>query len=119
MRALSEPRIARAEGSEPSITACRRVRPAGLEPATPGLGNRCSILLSYGRENIHCNAPSVLQHSQYVLILQLLAAIQGQQLDQERDPFHTPAELFHQIDRGARRASSGEQIVDDQYALPP
>ena len=25
------------------------VRPAGLEPATPGLGNLCSILLSYGR----------------------------------------------------------------------
>ena len=28
----------------------RLVRPAGLEPATPGLGNRCSILLSYGRD---------------------------------------------------------------------
>src|SRR6476619_1929919 len=25
------------------------LRPAGLEPAPPGLGNRCSILLSYGR----------------------------------------------------------------------
>ncbi len=27
-----------------------RIRPAGLEPATDGLENRCSILLSYGRE---------------------------------------------------------------------
>jgi hypothetical protein len=26
------------------------VRPEGLEPPTPGLGNRCSILLSYGRD---------------------------------------------------------------------
>ena len=32
-------------------TALRKVaRPAGLEPATPGLEGRCSIHLSYGRE---------------------------------------------------------------------
>ena len=28
-----------------------KARPAGLEPATDGLENRCSIRLSYGREN--------------------------------------------------------------------
>ncbi len=30
-------------------TSAARVRPAGLEPATDGLENRCSIHLSYGR----------------------------------------------------------------------
>jgi hypothetical protein len=32
-----------------------QLRPAGLEPATSGLGNRCSILLSYGRKAPYYN----------------------------------------------------------------
>jgi hypothetical protein len=34
----------------PAGTFAPKVRPAGLEPATGGLENRCSIQLSYGRE---------------------------------------------------------------------
>ena len=41
---------AKYEQKRDSATQCdSKIRPAGFEPATPGLGNRCSILLSYGR----------------------------------------------------------------------
>ena len=40
--------------SRPCKRERRLVRPAGLEPATPGLGNRCSIHLSYGRNQCLC-----------------------------------------------------------------
>ncbi len=36
-------------GLSMDVTNQKAIRPAGFEPATPGLGNRCSILLSYGR----------------------------------------------------------------------
>jgi hypothetical protein len=35
------------------VTEKKQLRPAGFEPATFGLGNRCSILLSYGRKSHH------------------------------------------------------------------
>ncbi len=36
----------------------RMVRPAGLEPATTGLEGRCSIQMSYGRDNISARSAS-------------------------------------------------------------
>ena len=44
---------------DPGPRACV-VHPAGIEPATSGLGNRCSILLSYGCVT-RCHAEKALQ----------------------------------------------------------
>jgi hypothetical protein len=34
----------------PRVTSKKQMRPTGFEPVTSGLGNRCSILLSYERK---------------------------------------------------------------------
>src|SRR3954468_24589120 len=90
-----------------SVASCPgdlEMRPAGLEPATPGLGNRCSILLSYGRVPIHSTCPrSVRQHRAHVLAGELGAPVQLRQLDEHRDAVHVASELAHQIDGGPRR----------------
>ena len=52
----------RDEVSHACHTALQKVaRPAGLEPATPGLEGRCSIQLSYGRmwRLVHATAPAI------------------------------------------------------------
>jgi hypothetical protein len=44
----------KSNGMSPRVTVKKRMRPAGFEPATFGLGNRCSILLSYERDSFNC-----------------------------------------------------------------
>ena len=41
--------VAPTSNARPSTGPLHKIRPAGLEPATDGLENRCSIHLSYGR----------------------------------------------------------------------
>ena len=49
---------------------------------------------------------------------QLAAAVQRDELDEKRERVHFPAEAGDQIGGRRRRAAGGEQVVDDQHALP-
>ena len=50
--AASEARRGVTEDGLAQLPRCEEARPAGLEPATPGLEGRCSIQLSYGRTGL-------------------------------------------------------------------
>ena len=61
----------------------RMARPAGLEPATPGLEGRCSIQLSYGRTNVNGNSVDSKgadgAHSpREILVVKMLPAVVGE-----------------------------------------
>ena len=76
------------------------VRPAGLEPATPGLGNRCSIHLSYGRARCLCGSFTIFAN---------LGANRIRDLSTGAP--RTTAPLPASIDRSAPRARSEPQCL--------
>jgi hypothetical protein len=74
------------------------VPPAGLEPAAPGLGNLCSIHLSYGGYALSAARPAlsparvvsslraVFYQTEHLVSSQFVSSIQEGQIDEKRYP---------------------------------
>ena len=106
------------------------VPPAGLEPAAPGLGNRCSIHLSYGgytssgraigRLPTHAvrSLRVVFYQAEHLVSSQFVASLEEGEVNEEGDGDDLSTETADQLRRGRRGPARREQVVDDENALP-
>src|ERR1035437_326683 len=60
---------------------------------------------------------SVLNNARGVVVLESFAALEGQQLYQERQAHDLALQPLDQLDSPADRSAGGEKIVDDQHSL--
>src|SRR5437867_5517221 len=66
-----------------------------------------------------CDASSVVDDEGMVReALELVAAVEEGELDQERHADDVAPELLDQPERRGHRAARGEQVIDGEYALP-
>src|SRR5688572_4119833 len=98
------------------------VRLEGLEPPTLSLGCSCSIQLSYRRgssfERTTATGRSVADEAQDRVAVELAAAAEKAELDQEGVRVDDTAQAFHELGHGARCPSRRNDVVHDQDPLP-